>query len=61
MKLTGKRHPFHAKFSIGYDHDGHLLAAKVELVSDGGWSLDCRRRSAIVLSSISTMRTIFPR
>ena len=40
MKLTGKRHPFHAKFSIGHDSDGRLLAAQVELVSDGGWSLD---------------------
>ncbi len=40
MKLTGKRHPFHAKFSIGHDNDGRLLAAQVELVSDGGWSLD---------------------
>ena len=40
MTLTGKRHPFHAKFSIGHDHDGRLRAAQVELVSDGGWSLD---------------------
>ncbi len=40
MKLTGKRHPFHAKFSIGHDREGRLLAAQVELVSDGGWSLD---------------------
>jgi xanthine dehydrogenase large subunit len=40
MKLTGKRHPFHARFSIGHDQDGRLLAAQVELVSDGGWSLD---------------------
>jgi xanthine dehydrogenase large subunit len=40
MKLTGKRHPFCAKFSIGHDRDGRLLAAQVELVSDGGWSLD---------------------
>ena len=40
MKLTGKRHPFHAKFSVGHDNDGRLLAAQVELVSDGGWSLD---------------------
>jgi xanthine dehydrogenase molybdopterin binding subunit/xanthine dehydrogenase small subunit len=40
MKLTGKRHPFHARFSIGHDNDGRLLAAQVELVSDGGWSLD---------------------
>jgi xanthine dehydrogenase molybdopterin binding subunit/xanthine dehydrogenase small subunit len=40
MKLTGKRHPFHAKFFIGYDREGRLLAAQVELASDGGWSLD---------------------
>jgi xanthine dehydrogenase molybdopterin binding subunit len=40
MKLTGKRHPFHAKFTVGYDRDGHLHGAQVHLVSDGGWSLD---------------------
>jgi xanthine dehydrogenase molybdopterin binding subunit/xanthine dehydrogenase small subunit len=40
MQLTGKRHPFHAKFEIGFDAEGHVLAAKVELVSNGGWSLD---------------------
>ena len=40
MKLTGKRHPFHAKFSVGHDQEGQLLAVHVELVADGGWSLD---------------------
>ncbi len=40
MSLTGKRHPFHAKFSVGHDTEGRLLAAHVELTSDGGWSLD---------------------
>jgi xanthine dehydrogenase molybdopterin binding subunit/xanthine dehydrogenase small subunit len=40
MKVTGKRHPFHAKFSVGYDGEGRLQAAQVQLVSDGGWSLD---------------------
>ncbi len=40
MALTGKRHPFHAKFSVGHDAEGKLLAAQVELTSDGGWSLD---------------------
>ncbi len=40
MQLTGKRHPFHSKFSVGYDSAGRLLAAQVTLVSDGGWSLD---------------------
>jgi xanthine dehydrogenase large subunit len=40
MMLTGKRHPFRAKFRVGHDAEGRLLAAHVELVSDGGWSLD---------------------
>jgi len=40
MMLTGKRHPFRAKFRVGYNADGDLLAAKIELISDGGWSLD---------------------
>jgi len=40
MMLTGKRHPFHSKFSVGYDGDGRLLAVQVAMVSDGGWSLD---------------------
>ena len=40
MMLTGKRHPFFARYEIGYDDDGLLLAAKVSLVSDGGWALD---------------------
>ena len=40
MILTGKRHPFFAKFEVGYDGEGRLLAAHVELISDGGWSLD---------------------
>ena len=40
MMLTGKRHPFLARYKVGFDDDGHLLAAKVELFSNGGWSLD---------------------
>jgi xanthine dehydrogenase molybdopterin binding subunit/xanthine dehydrogenase small subunit len=40
MTITGKRHPFHSRFSVGYDDEGRLLAARVVLVSDGGWSLD---------------------
>ncbi|MEM0896675.1 MAG: molybdopterin cofactor-binding domain-containing protein, partial [Verrucomicrobiota bacterium] len=40
MESTGKRHPFHARFQIGFDESGKLLAAKIELYSDGGWSLD---------------------
>lgn len=40
MMLTGKRHPFLAKFTVGYDAEGKLLALKSEHYSDGGWALD---------------------
>lgn len=40
MALTGKRHPFLARFAAGFDGEGHILALKVTLYSDGGWSAD---------------------
>ncbi|WP_164016585.1 xanthine dehydrogenase molybdopterin binding subunit [Pyxidicoccus trucidator] len=40
MTLTGKRHPFHATFEVGFDAQGRLLALRTHLVSNGGWSLD---------------------
>ena len=40
MATTGKRHPFLAKYRVGHDADGMLLAVDVELFSDGGWALD---------------------
>jgi xanthine dehydrogenase molybdopterin binding subunit/xanthine dehydrogenase small subunit len=40
MQLTGKRHPFHARYKVGVDAEGRLLAARVFLVADGGWALD---------------------
>jgi len=40
MALTGKRHPFLAKFEAGFDDDGRLHALAATLYSDGGWSLD---------------------
>ena len=40
MALTGKRHPFWAKFDVGFDAEGRVLALQADLVSDGGWSLD---------------------
>ncbi len=40
MESTGKRHPFFAKYKIGYHPDGRLHAADIQLTSDGGWSLD---------------------
>jgi xanthine dehydrogenase molybdopterin binding subunit/xanthine dehydrogenase small subunit len=40
MMVTGKRHPFLSRFRVGYDRQGMLLSAEVDLWSDGGWSLD---------------------
>ena len=40
MVMTGKRHPFLARFRVGYDDSGRLLALAVQLFSDGGWALD---------------------
>ncbi len=40
MALTGKRHPFQATFSAGFERDGRIRALRVTLFSDGGWSLD---------------------
>src|SRR5436190_2573484 len=43
MMITGKRHPFLGNFQVGFDETGLLLAAKVDLFSNGGWSLDLSR------------------
>jgi xanthine dehydrogenase molybdopterin binding subunit/xanthine dehydrogenase small subunit len=43
MMITGKRHPFLGRFRVGFDDEGLLRAAKVELFSNGGWSLDLSR------------------
>ena len=40
MALTGKRHPFLARYTAGYDTCGILHGFEVEMYSDGGWSLD---------------------
>jgi xanthine dehydrogenase large subunit len=40
MQLTGKRHPFFARYDVGFDDKGRLLARDVALYSDGGWSCD---------------------
>jgi xanthine dehydrogenase large subunit len=40
MQLTGKRHPFHARYEVGFDDAGTLQAMKVQLFADGGWSCD---------------------
>ena len=40
MALTGKRHPYLARYEAGFSTDGRIEALRVELYSDGGWSLD---------------------
>jgi xanthine dehydrogenase large subunit len=40
IALTGKRHPYLARYSAGLGADGRLEALQLALFSDGGWSLD---------------------
>jgi len=40
MECSGKRHPFYARYRVGFDAEGMLTAANIDLFSDGGWSLD---------------------
>ena len=40
MALTGKRHPYLARYEAGFSADGRIEALRLELYSDGGWSLD---------------------
>jgi len=41
--ITGKRHRFLSKYSIGFDHSGKILAYSVELNSDAGAATDLSR------------------
>jgi len=38
--ISGKRHPFLGRYTIGFDDDGRIEAFDLELFSDGGWALD---------------------
>jgi len=38
--ISGKRHPFLGRYTIGFDDDGRVEAFDLELFSDGGYSLD---------------------
>jgi xanthine dehydrogenase large subunit len=40
LTMTGKRHPFLARWKVGFDHNHKFVALEAELFSDGGWSLD---------------------
>ena len=38
--MTGKRHPFRIRYKVGYDYAGKILAADLQLHSDGGAAND---------------------
>jgi xanthine dehydrogenase large subunit len=40
ITMSGKRHPFHSTWEVGFDAEKRIIALKATLVSDGGWSLD---------------------
>jgi xanthine dehydrogenase large subunit len=40
MTITGKRHCFHYQYEVGFDDDGRILGAKVEMCSRAGFSAD---------------------
>jgi len=43
MCITGQRHPFLAKYKVGFTAEGKITAADVRLYSNGGFSLDLSR------------------
>ncbi|WP_288393136.1 xanthine dehydrogenase molybdopterin binding subunit [uncultured Herbaspirillum sp.] len=40
MMVTGKRHCFAYDYEIGYDDDGRIVAAKIDMISRAGFSAD---------------------
>jgi xanthine dehydrogenase large subunit len=40
MLVTGKRHCFHYEYEVGYNAEGKILAAKVDMVTRAGYSAD---------------------
>ncbi|HEX8785087.1 MAG TPA: xanthine dehydrogenase molybdopterin binding subunit [Telluria sp.] len=40
MLVTGKRHCFHYEYEVGYDDQGRVLGARVDMVSRAGYSAD---------------------
>jgi xanthine dehydrogenase/oxidase len=41
MALVGKRHPFRGNYAVSVASDGKIDGMKIDLVSDGGSTLDC--------------------
>jgi xanthine dehydrogenase large subunit len=40
IAITGKRHPYLARYVAGFEKDGRLNGLRLQMFSDGGWSLD---------------------
>ena len=40
MTTTGRRHPFHTRYQVGFDDEGRLLALDAQLYADAGWAAD---------------------
>jgi xanthine dehydrogenase large subunit len=40
MMITGKRHAFHYEYEVGFDDEGRILGAQVEMVARAGFSAD---------------------
>ena len=40
MMLTGYRHPFLAKYKVGFNKDGLVQAVDMDLFANAGWSAD---------------------
>ena len=44
MRVTGKRHPYLARYRVGFDDDGVITALEIEFYSDGGCAPTSRWR-----------------
>ena len=40
MISTGQRHPFAAKYKVGFNNDGTLVGIDADIYNNGGWSQD---------------------
>ena len=40
MQMTGKRHPFHVEYDVGFDDDGLLHGIQIDLAANCGYSPD---------------------
>ena len=40
MKLTGKRHAFRMRYTLGFSAEGLIAGLQAELIADAGWSMD---------------------